>query len=69
MLRGVLYNGSNFISVAQTDADIDLAIEAYAASLERLSRASPTAWTRCSRANPCWPPSARWHESLLPALL
>jgi glutamate-1-semialdehyde aminotransferase len=41
VLRGVLYNGSNFICVAQTDADIDLAIEAYAASLERLAEGLP----------------------------
>jgi glutamate-1-semialdehyde aminotransferase len=39
--RGVLFNGSNFICVAHTDADIDLAVEAYAASLERLAEGMP----------------------------
>jgi glutamate-1-semialdehyde 2,1-aminomutase/spore coat polysaccharide biosynthesis protein SpsF len=39
--RGVLFNGSNFISYAHREADIDLAIEAYDASLEVLSSALP----------------------------
>jgi glutamate-1-semialdehyde aminotransferase len=39
--RGVLFNGSNFISYAHTEADIDLAIEAYDASFEVLASALP----------------------------
>jgi glutamate-1-semialdehyde aminotransferase len=39
--RGVLFNGSNFISYAHTDADIDLAIEAYDATFEVLAGALP----------------------------
>lgn len=39
--RGVLFNGSNFISYAHTDADIDAAIEAYGAAFEVLSSALP----------------------------
>ncbi len=39
--RGVLYNGSNFISYAHTAADIDFAIDAYAESLEILAEALP----------------------------
>ncbi len=39
--RGVLFNGSNFISYAHTDADIDFAIEAYEASFELLSSVLP----------------------------
>ncbi|MGA9314587.1 MAG: aminotransferase class III-fold pyridoxal phosphate-dependent enzyme [Solirubrobacteraceae bacterium] len=39
--RGVLFNGSNFISYAHTEADIDLAIEAYDSSFETLSSALP----------------------------
>ncbi len=41
MKRGVLFNGSNFICGAHTEADIDLAIEAYEASFEILSSALP----------------------------
>jgi len=39
--RGVLYNGSNFISYAHQEADIDEAIEAYGAAFERLAEALP----------------------------
>ncbi len=39
--RGILFNGSNFISYAHTDADIDLAIEAYEAAFDVLSSALP----------------------------
>ena len=39
--RGVLFNGSNFICLAHTDEDIDLAIDAYAASLSRLAQGLP----------------------------
>jgi glutamate-1-semialdehyde aminotransferase len=39
--RGVLFNGSNFISYAHTEADIDLAIEAYDSSFELLASALP----------------------------
>jgi len=39
--RGVLYNGSNFISYAHTPADIDFAIDAYAESFEILAGALP----------------------------
>jgi glutamate-1-semialdehyde aminotransferase len=39
--RGVLFNGSNFISYAHTDEDIDLAIDAYDASFEVLAGALP----------------------------
>jgi glutamate-1-semialdehyde aminotransferase len=39
--RGVLFNGSNFISYAHTDADIDVAIDAYQDSFEALASALP----------------------------
>jgi glutamate-1-semialdehyde aminotransferase len=39
--RGVLFNGSNFVSYAHTDTDIELAIEAYDASLGVLADALP----------------------------
>jgi glutamate-1-semialdehyde aminotransferase len=39
--RGVLFNGSNFISYAHTEADIDFALEAYQATLEVLASALP----------------------------
>lgn len=39
--RGVLFNGSNFISYAHTEADIELAIDAYEATFEVLSSALP----------------------------
>jgi glutamate-1-semialdehyde aminotransferase len=39
--RGVLFNGSNFISYAHTSADIDFAIEAYAEALGILADALP----------------------------
>ncbi len=39
--RGVLFNGSNFISYAHTDADIDAAVEAYAAAFDVLGDALP----------------------------
>jgi glutamate-1-semialdehyde 2,1-aminomutase/spore coat polysaccharide biosynthesis protein SpsF len=39
--RGVLYNGSNFISYAHDDADIDEAVAAYGAAFERLATALP----------------------------
>ena len=39
--RGVLFNGSNFISYAHTEADIDLAIDAYDSSFALLSNALP----------------------------
>lgn len=39
--RGVLFNGSNFISLAHSAEDIDEAIAAYAAALARLAAALP----------------------------
>ena len=39
--RGILFNGSNFISYAHTEADIDFAIEAYDSSFETLADALP----------------------------
>jgi glutamate-1-semialdehyde-2,1-aminomutase len=39
--RGILFNGSNFISYAHTDADIDAAIGAYAAAFGVLAGALP----------------------------
>jgi glutamate-1-semialdehyde aminotransferase len=39
--RGVLFNGSNFISLAHTEEDLDLAIEAYGAALGRLAEGLP----------------------------
>ena len=39
--RGVLYNGSNFISYAHTPEDIEFAIEAYGESLSVLAEALP----------------------------
>jgi glutamate-1-semialdehyde aminotransferase len=39
--RGVLFNGSNFISYAHTEADIDLAIAAYRDAFEVLASALP----------------------------
>jgi glutamate-1-semialdehyde-2,1-aminomutase len=39
--RGILFNGSNFISYAHTDADIDAAIQAYGAAFEILASALP----------------------------
>jgi glutamate-1-semialdehyde aminotransferase len=39
--RGILFNGSNFISYAHTDADIDFAIEIYDAAFGVLSSALP----------------------------
>jgi glutamate-1-semialdehyde aminotransferase len=35
--RGVLFNGSNFICLAHSDDDLDLAIDAYAAAFGRLA--------------------------------
>ena len=39
--RKILFNGSNFISYAHTEKDIDLAIEAYDATFELLASALP----------------------------
>jgi glutamate-1-semialdehyde 2,1-aminomutase/spore coat polysaccharide biosynthesis protein SpsF len=39
--RGVLYNGSNFVSYAHQEADIDEAIAAYGAAFARLAIALP----------------------------
>lgn len=39
--RGILFNGSNFICYAHTDADIDAAVEAYGAAFEALAGALP----------------------------
>lgn len=39
--RGVLYNGSNFISYAHGESDVDEAIDAYGAAFERLATALP----------------------------
>ena len=39
--RGVLFNGSNFISYAHTDADVAEAVAAYDAAFGRLARALP----------------------------
>jgi glutamate-1-semialdehyde 2,1-aminomutase/spore coat polysaccharide biosynthesis protein SpsF len=41
LLRGVLFNGSNFISYAHTGEDIDHAIDAYDAALVTLADALP----------------------------
>jgi glutamate-1-semialdehyde aminotransferase len=39
--RGILFNGSNFISYAHTEADIAEAVGAYNGAFERLARALP----------------------------
>ncbi len=39
--RGILFNGSNFICYAHTDADIDAAVEAYGAAFQALAGALP----------------------------
>jgi glutamate-1-semialdehyde 2,1-aminomutase/spore coat polysaccharide biosynthesis protein SpsF len=39
--RGVLYNGSNFISYAWADEDVDEVVEAYGGAFERLASALP----------------------------
>jgi glutamate-1-semialdehyde aminotransferase len=39
--RGVLYNGSNFVSYAHSEADVDEAVAAYGAAFERLAAALP----------------------------
>jgi glutamate-1-semialdehyde aminotransferase len=39
--RGVLYNGSNFVSYAHAEGDIDEAVAAYGAAFERLAAALP----------------------------
>jgi len=39
--RGILFNGSNFISYAHTEADIDAAIDAYGAAFEVLAGGLP----------------------------
>jgi glutamate-1-semialdehyde 2,1-aminomutase/spore coat polysaccharide biosynthesis protein SpsF len=39
--RGVLYNGSNFICLAHSEADIDEAIDAYGHAFARLAQALP----------------------------
>ncbi|MEA2143168.1 MAG: spore coat polysaccharide biosynthesis protein SpsF [Solirubrobacteraceae bacterium] len=39
--RGVLYNGSNFMTYAHDDADIDEAVAAYGGAFERLAAALP----------------------------
>ena len=39
--RGVLFNGSNFISVAHTDDDVEAAIDAYGGALGRLADGLP----------------------------
>jgi glutamate-1-semialdehyde aminotransferase len=53
--RGVLFNGSNFISYAHTDADIDVAIEAYEAALEVLGSALPDDVERRLQGTPLTP--------------
>jgi glutamate-1-semialdehyde 2,1-aminomutase len=39
--RGILFNGSNFISYALTEADVDAAIDAYGAAFQVLASALP----------------------------
>jgi glutamate-1-semialdehyde 2,1-aminomutase len=39
--QGVLFNGSNFVSLAHSDEDVDLAVDAYGVAFERLSGAVP----------------------------
>jgi glutamate-1-semialdehyde aminotransferase len=39
--RGILFNGSNFISYAHTDVDVDTAVEAYGAAFTALASALP----------------------------
>ena len=39
--RGVLFNGSNFICLAHSDEDLELAIDAYGAAFERLASGLP----------------------------
>lgn len=39
--HGILFNGSNFISYAHTEADIDAAVEAYGSAFEVLASALP----------------------------
>ncbi len=39
--RGILFNGSNFISYAHTEADIDAAVEAYGEAFGVLSESLP----------------------------
>jgi glutamate-1-semialdehyde 2,1-aminomutase len=41
VVRGVLFNGSNFICLAHSDEDLDQAIAAYEAGLARMAEAWP----------------------------
>lgn len=45
--RGVLFNGSNFISYAHTTDDIDFALAAYSEAFDVLARALPDAVDEC----------------------
>jgi glutamate-1-semialdehyde aminotransferase len=53
--RGVLFNGSNFISLAHTDEDLDLAIEAYGAALGRLAEGLPDGLEAMLEGSPVQP--------------
>jgi glutamate-1-semialdehyde aminotransferase len=53
--RGVLFNGSNFISYAHADADIELAIETYDSSFEVLAAALPDRVASRLEAEPLMP--------------
>jgi glutamate-1-semialdehyde aminotransferase len=53
--RGILFNGSNFISYAHTDADIDFAIEAYDSTFELLGSALPDDVESCLQGPPLTP--------------
>jgi hypothetical protein len=55
MRRGVLFNGSNFISLAHTDGDIDLAIDAYGAALGRLAEGLPDGLEAMLEGSPVQP--------------
>ncbi len=54
--RGVLFNGSNFISYAHTDADVDTAVEAYGAAFEVLAAALPDGLDERLEGPPLTPP-------------
>jgi glutamate-1-semialdehyde aminotransferase len=55
MRRGVLFNGSNFISLAHTEEDLDLAIEAYGAALGRLAEGLPDGLEAMLEGSPVQP--------------
>jgi glutamate-1-semialdehyde aminotransferase len=53
--RGVLFNGSNFISLAHTEEDLDLAIDAYGAALGRLAEGLPDGLDAILEGSPVQP--------------